>query len=56
MYLLLKYIFIKKKAEEQKLLEDEKALEEDERKFDAFLRENDDNSVKAIKQFRIIQF
>jgi hypothetical protein len=37
-------------AEEQKLLEDEKALEEDERKFDAFLRENDDNSVKAIKQ------
>jgi len=29
-------------------------LEEDERKFDAFLRENDDNSVKAIKQFRIV--
>jgi len=41
-------------AEEQKLLEDEKALEEDERKFDAFLRENDDNSVKAIKQFVLI--
>lgn len=37
-------------AEEQKLLEDEKALEEDAAKFDAFLKENDKNSVEAIKR------
>lgn len=37
-------------AEEQKLLEDEKALEEDAAKFDAFLKENDKNSVEAIKK------
>ncbi|KAJ3187013.1 Coiled-coil domain-containing protein 38 [Gaertneriomyces sp. JEL0708] len=37
-------------AEEQKLLDDEKALEEDAAKFDAFLKENDKNSVEAIKR------
>nr|KAJ3421483.1 Coiled-coil domain-containing protein 38 [Polyrhizophydium stewartii] len=37
-------------AEEQKLLDDEKALEEDAAKFDAFLKENDKNSVEAIKK------
>ncbi|KAJ1550866.1 Cilia- and flagella-associated protein 100, partial [Nowakowskiella sp. JEL0078] len=37
-------------AEEQKLLNDEKALEEDAAKFDAFLKENDKNSVEAIKK------
>lgn len=37
--------------EEQKLLEDEKALEEDAAKFDAFLKENDKNSVEAIKRY-----
>ena len=36
--------------EEQKLLDDEKALEEDAAKFDAFLKENDKNSVEAIKK------
>ena len=38
-------------AEEQKLLDDEKALEEDAAKFDAFLKENDKNSVEAIKKY-----
>jgi hypothetical protein len=37
-------------AEEQKLLDDEKALEEDAAKFDAFLKENDKNSVEAMKK------
>ena len=37
-------------TEEQKLLDDEKALEEDAAKFDAFLKENDKNSVEAIKK------
>ena len=37
-------------TEEQKLLDDEKALEEDAAKFDAFLKENDKNSVEAIKR------
>ncbi|KAJ3106645.1 Coiled-coil domain-containing protein 38, partial [Physocladia obscura] len=37
-------------SEEQKLLDDEKALEEDAAKFDAFLKENDKNSVEAIKK------
>eukprot|EP01135_Chromosphaera_perkinsii_P006593 Nk52_evm18s553 gene=Nk52_evmTU18s553 len=37
-------------AEEQKLLDDEKSLEEDAAKFDAFLKENDKNSVEAIKR------
>ncbi|KAH6576492.1 hypothetical protein BASA62_001413 [Batrachochytrium salamandrivorans] len=37
-------------AEEQKLLDDEKTLEEDAAKFDAFLKENDKNSVEAIKK------
>lgn len=37
--------------EEQKLLDDEKALEEDAAKFDAFLKENDKNSVEAIKKY-----
>eukprot|EP01137_Pigoraptor_chileana_P008705 Opistho-2@55919 len=37
-------------AEEQKLANDEKALEEDAAKFDAFLKENDKNSVEAIKR------
>ncbi|KAJ3227795.1 Coiled-coil domain-containing protein 38 [Clydaea vesicula] len=37
-------------AEEQTLLDDEKALEEDAAKFDAFLKENDKNSVEAIKR------
>jgi hypothetical protein len=32
-------------------LEDEKALEEDAAKFDAFLKENDKNSVEAIKKW-----
>jgi hypothetical protein len=36
--------------EEQKLVDDEKALEEDAAKFDAFLKENDKNSVEAIKK------
>ncbi|KAJ3000684.1 Coiled-coil domain-containing protein 38 [Globomyces sp. JEL0801] len=36
--------------EEQKLIDDEKALEEDAAKFDAFLKENDKNSVEAIKK------
>jgi hypothetical protein len=36
--------------EEQKLVDDEKALEEDASKFDAFLKENDKNSVEAIKK------
>ncbi|KAJ3081675.1 Cilia- and flagella-associated protein 100, partial [Quaeritorhiza haematococci] len=40
-------------AEEQKLLDDEKALEEDAAKFDAFLKENDKNSVEAIKRAEI---
>jgi hypothetical protein len=39
-----------KKEQEQKLLDDEKALEEDAAKFDAFLKENDKNSVEAIKR------
>ena len=39
------------KAEEQKLLDDEKALEEDAAKFDAFLKENDKTSVEAIKRY-----
>ena len=38
-------------AEEQKLLDDEKALEEDAAKFDTFLKENDKNSVEAIKRY-----
>lgn len=37
--------------EEQKLLDDEKLLEEDASKFDAFLKENDKNSVEAIKKY-----
>jgi hypothetical protein len=37
-------------TEEQKLLQDEKTLEEDAAKFDAFLKENDKNSVEAIKK------
>ncbi|KAI9189645.1 hypothetical protein H9P43_001078 [Blastocladiella emersonii ATCC 22665] len=37
-------------AEEQKLLDDERSLEEDAAKFDAFLKENDKNSVEAIKR------
>lgn len=37
-------------AEEQKFLDDEKKLEEDAAKFDAFLKENDKNSVEAIKK------
>lgn len=37
-------------AEEQTILDDEKALEEDAAKFDAFLKENDKNSVEAIKK------
>lgn len=37
-------------AEEQTILDDEKALEEDAAKFDAFLKENDKNSVEAIKR------
>ena len=44
------------KAEEQKLLDDEKALEEDAAKFDAFLKENDKNSVEAIKKYATIIF
>jgi hypothetical protein len=31
-------------------VDDEKALEEDAAKFDAFLKENDKNSVEAIKK------
>ncbi|KAJ3302235.1 Cilia- and flagella-associated protein 100 [Gonapodya sp. JEL0774] len=38
------------RAEERKLLEDERALEEDAARFDAFLKENDRNSVEAIKK------
>jgi hypothetical protein len=38
-------------AEEQKLLDDERSLEEDAAKFDAFLKENDKNSVEAIKRW-----
>jgi hypothetical protein len=37
-------------GEEQTILDDEKALEEDAAKFDAFLKENDKNSVEAIKR------
>ncbi|KAI9141692.1 hypothetical protein BKA69DRAFT_373169 [Paraphysoderma sedebokerense] len=37
-------------AEEQKLIDDERSLEEDAAKFDAFLKENDKNSVEAIKK------
>lgn len=37
-------------SEEQKLLDNEKALEEDAAKFDAFLKENDKISVEAIKK------
>lgn len=33
------------------MLEDEKMLEEDAAKFDAFLKENDKNSMEAIKKF-----
>jgi hypothetical protein len=32
-------------------LDDEKALEEDAAKFDAFLKEHDKNSVEAIKKY-----
>ncbi|RKP02991.1 hypothetical protein CXG81DRAFT_10102 [Caulochytrium protostelioides] len=39
--------------EEQKLLEEERALEEDAAKFDAFLKENDRNSVEAIKKAEV---
>lgn len=38
-------------SEEGKLVDDEKALEEDAAKFDAFLKENDRNSVEAIKKY-----
>ncbi|ORZ38127.1 hypothetical protein BCR44DRAFT_66373 [Catenaria anguillulae PL171] len=37
-------------SEEQRLLDDERSLEEDAAKFDAFLKENDKNSVEAIKR------
>lgn len=39
--------------EEKKLMEDEKNLEEDAAKFDAFLKENDRNSVEAIKKAEV---
>ncbi|TPX35034.1 hypothetical protein SmJEL517_g02425 [Synchytrium microbalum] len=40
-------------SEEEKLMDDEKALEEDAAKFDAFLKENDKNSVEAIKRAEV---
>ncbi|EPZ31136.1 hypothetical protein ROZALSC1DRAFT_28063 [Rozella allomycis CSF55] len=43
-------LLLKKQIREQKLLDDEKALEEDAAKFDAFLKENDKNSVEAMKR------
>ncbi|KXS14063.1 hypothetical protein M427DRAFT_354203 [Gonapodya prolifera JEL478] len=38
------------RAEERKLIEDERALDEDAARFDLFLKENDRNSVEAIKK------
>ena len=38
------------KTEEKKILDHEKSLEEDAAKFDAFLKENDKNSVEAIRK------
>lgn len=40
-------------TQEQKLVDDEKALEVDAAKFDAFLKENDKNSVEAIKKAEV---
>lgn len=37
--------------EEQKLIEDEKALEEDTARFDSYLKENDRACVDAIKRY-----
>lgn len=41
-------------TEEKRLLEDEKTLEEDAAKFDAFLKENDKNSVEAIIKWVVV--
>jgi hypothetical protein len=38
-------------AEEQKLIDDEKALEEDTVRFDTYLKENDRSCVDAIKKY-----